>query len=689
MSRPGDQDAAAHEPGADGRWESTVDDPGGVDADAGRSGHRPGPAHRPPYPTPGAPVVHGLPQPRPTGAAAVQHSPTPHSPAPHSAGQHSAGQHSAGQHSAGQHSPVPQQHHATGPGPAPRGAARHGRAASGPATDPTPAGPPPHSYPGAIGAPAAPWLRATQPGGVPEQDHAGTSPDGPADGHAPPHATGPDAAVDDASAWRRLPALMLIVGPATALLKLAPALIALLIFGAGGGNSTQVWIAAAIAVMAVVAGVVRWRTTRYRITPERVELHTGLLNRQRRSVPRDRIRTVDLTAPLLHRLVGVSVVKVGSGQSAGSESGLDLDAVTTAEAERLRRELLARPAVPEDSGSPEPGPAAPGEELDRLDWSSLRYAPLTVSSLAAIGALAGAGWNLLNEASVDPRTLPGADAVAGELSRAPLWWSVLVGASLLLTVMIAGSVVLFVERWWDFRLTREPDGTLRVRRGLLTKRSLSVSEQRLRGVTVTEPLLVRGIGRGAQAGALTVGLAGSEGGGGSLGPPVRRRHAHTVAATAARAGYPITAGTLVAHPPAARTRRLVRAVVPVLVLPVAAGVLAWTGGPVWPLAIALVLLAAAVPLGLDRYRALGHRLDERYLVARSGSLVRTTAALRRDGVIGWRIRQSLFQRRAGVVTLEATTAAGDGSVQVLDLSPDDAAALMSEITPEAVSGFRS
>ncbi|MEV1295253.1 PH domain-containing protein [Pseudonocardia sp. NPDC049635] len=505
------------------------------------------------------------------------------------------------------------------------------------------------------------------------------------------------AAPSQDDGWRRLPAVMLLVAPATALVKLAPALIVLLLFGAGQGSTTQLWIAAAIALLAVGAGVIRWRTTRYRLTPERVELHSGLLNRQRRSVPRDRIRTVDLTAPLLHRLVGLSVVKVGSGQSAGSDPGLDLDAVRTVEAERLRRELLARPVA---HSAPDAAPGAPGaapdaeqaEEIDRIDWSSLRYAPLTVSSLAAIGALAGAGWNLLREADIDPRTLPGADAVTGELATAPIWVSVLLGVALLLLVMVAGAIVLFVERWWGFRLTREPDGTLRVRRGLLTRRSLSVSEQRLRGVTVTEPLLVRAVGRGAQAGALTVGLAGAGGeetGGGAIGPPVRRDRAHEVAAIAARAEPTLTSGTLTPHPPAARTRRLVRAIVPALVLPLAAGVVGYLGGPVWPLVVAALLVLAAVPLGLDRYRALGHRVDERYLVTRHGSLVRTTSALRRDGVIGWRIRQSRFQRRAGVLTLEATTAAGPGSVLLLDVAPADAVALMAEITPVAVEGFRT
>lgn len=591
-----------------------------------------------------------------------------------------------------------------------------------------PAADDPHHGSGQGGAPSSGASGAdTSPSMPPPSGTGGPAPDGSAS-NTPTGTTGPDE-----PPWRRLPALMLVVAPATALLKLAPALIVLLLFGAGRGNDVQLWIAAGIAVLAVGAGVVRWRTTRYRITDERVELHSGLLNRQRRSVPRDRIRTVDLTAPLLHRLVGVSVVKVGSGQSAGKESGLDLDAVTTAEAERLRRELLSRPGSPARTGADAPagarptagadatggpgaagtipgtgtipesgaGPAVPAgaapepeaaEEIDRIDWSSLRFAPLTVSSLAAIGAAAGAGWNLLREADVDPRNLPGADVVTGGLSAVPIWASVLVGVLLLLVVMVAGSIVLFVERWWGFLLTREPDGTLRVRRGLLTRRSLSVSEQRLRGVTVTEPLLVRVIGRGAQAGALTVGLAGADGEqshAGALGPPMARAQAHRIAATAARTGTEVTAGPLRPHPPRARTRRLVRAIGPALVLPVAAGVLVHVAGPVWPLFLAVLLVLLAVPLALDRYRALGHRLDERYLVARGGSLVRTTSALRRDGVIGWRIRQSLFQRRAGVVTLEATTAAGSGAVEVLDLSPADAAALMAEVTPEAVTGLRA
>jgi putative membrane protein len=490
-------------------------------------------------------------------------------------------------------------------------------------------------------------------------------------------------------AWRRLPPKMIVVAPATLLLKFLPAFVIVLIVG-GSESPVRIWITVAIAVLAVSAGLVRWRTTRYRITPERVELHSGLVQRKRLSVPRDRIRTVDLTSTFLHQVFALSVVKVGTGQSSGGrDTGLHLDAVGTPEAERLRRELLAAGATATEADAPVVAP--PSYELDRLDWASLRYAPLTISSLAAIGALAAAAWNLLQEANVDPRNLPGVSAATGELQSAPIWASVLVGAAVLLVVLVAGSLVLFAERWWRFRLTREPDGTLRVRRGLLTQRSLSVSERRLRGVAVAEPILVRIIGRGAQASALSVGLHGSEsekgGSGGVLQPPVPRRHAHDVAAAAMRLDDRVTDGPLDAHPRSALTRRLTRAVVPSLV-PVA---LAWWLGALWGVSwlgpLSLVLPVLAVPLALDRYRALGHRLDPRFLVGRHGSLLRTTTALQRDGVIGWRIRQSWFQRRSGVVTLDAVTAAGHGVSTVLDVGPARAAELVAAVTPEAVAPF--
>jgi len=93
------------------------------------------------------------------------------------------------------------------------------------------------------------------------------------------------------------------------------------------------------------------------------------------------------------------------------------------------------------------------------------------------------------------------------------------------------------------------------------------------------------------------------------------------------------------------------------------------------------LLPFAVVLGIDRYRALGHALTQRYLVTRWGSARRETVALQRTGIIGWKLRRSFFQRRAGLATLTATTAAGHGAYHVVDLTVEDAIALAEEALP--------
>ena len=141
---------------------------------------------------------------------------------------------------------------------------------------------------------------------------------------------------------------------------------------------------------------------------------------------------------------------------------------------------------------------------------------------------------------------------------------------------------------------------------------------------------------------------------------------------------------LQAHPRAARRRRLARAVLPWLALAVAAAALRW-----WPVAVGSAALALlGLPLGVDRYGSLGHALDRRAVAVRSGSLRRQLAVLDRRGVVGWRVRQSPFQRRAGLVTLTVATGAGSGGYEVIDVGPADAVALMRAVSPRAVDPLR-
>jgi putative membrane protein len=393
-------------------------------------------------------------------------------------------------------------------------------------------------------------------------------------------------------------------------------------------------------------------------------------------------------------------VHIGTGQHDQRRRPLKLDAVTVGEADRLRRTLLRRqvpastPAGTSGStggvgesahDSVAAGPPA-GDLIAALRPRWLAYAPLTLSGLASIGVLALVVWRSVNELNINPTNLPGLRAGTRWIEHASVGGLVAAGAIVLLLVVVVGSVVVYVFQFAGYQLTREPDATLHIRRGLLTRSMVTIEEARLRGAVVREPLLLRAA-RGGRCLAVATGLRGGRSESHLLMPPGPAAEAHRVAGAVLRQAPPPTAVPLVRHVPAALRRRLTRAVVPLLVLALALWAASLAGAPGWLWITALALVPVNALIGYDRYRALGHALTERYLVSRWGSLNRRTVALQRTGIIGWQVRQSFFQRRLGLVTLTATVAAGHGAYHVFDLTQPDALALAEQTQPGLLAPF--
>ncbi|NBH06218.1 PH domain-containing protein, partial [Amycolatopsis sp. SID8362] len=105
--------------------------------------------------------------------------------------------------------------------------------------------------------------------------------------------------------------------------------------------------------------------------------------------------------------------------------------------------------------------------------------------------------------------------------------------------------------------------------------------------------------------------------------------------------------------------------------------------------LAVVALPVAVLLARDAYRGLGHGTRGRYLVVRAGTVRRGTAVLARDGVIGWTVKQSVLQRRRGLATFTATTAAGTGAYSILDADAVEGLEFASAAVPGILSPFAS
>jgi putative membrane protein len=238
---------------------------------------------------------------------------------------------------------------------------------------------------------------------------------------------------------------------------------------------------------------------------------------------------------------------------------------------------------------------------------------------------------------------------------------------------------------WGFRLTRDRVGsTWHLTRGLITTRETTIDDDRLAGVNVSEPLGLRLV-HGARLSAIVTGLGRGQQGSSVLVPPAPRTVVERVAGEVLDSPEPMSA-PLTRHGPRAARRRWTRALVPAAVLAAAVASPVTMNGPRWLLLGVLALPVAAL-LALDRVRSLGHALVAGYLVSCSGSLVRRRRILEADHVIGWNLRASWFQRRAGLTTLVATTAGGNQAVEVLDVPEDEAVHVAHSALPELVAQF--
>jgi putative membrane protein len=507
-----------------------------------------------------------------------------------------------------------------------------------------------------------------------------------------------EAVVEAGDGWRRLSPRMLAVHPVMELRRLIFPLVAVLIGLRNGSGVDGGWWALGIGGIGIAIGFLRYFTTSFRITPTHVQVRRGLLRRRVLTVPRDRIRTVDVTSNILHRIFGLARVTVGTGQTDKKNDGVKLDGLSAAAAENLHRELLHRPAVKPipETGSAVPSRAAAAASdiasetvLAALRPAWIRYGPFTLSGLVAIGVLFGIGSRLVNESHVDLAEIGFVRDSIDYLEGRPLPVAILLVAAAVVVFTVIASTIGYILTFWHFRLSRHSSGTLHVRRGLLTTRDTTIEERRLRGVELSEPLLLRAVG-GARVLAIATGLRvgrGADRGGSVLLPPAPRAVAVQVAGTIIGNADPFTRA-LTRHGPRATLRRFTRAVLvsTIVVLIVLTFVLV-AGAPWWAFWAALALLPIGAFLALDRAASLGHALGDDWLVSRHGSMVRRRYVLRTDAVIGWNMTTSLFQRRVGLTTLVATTAGGQQRYSISDVPDNEAIRVARTAVPGLLQQF--
>jgi putative membrane protein len=232
------------------------------------------------------------------------------------------------------------------------------------------------------------------------------------------------------------------------------------------GQHQSAWFDLVALAVAVVAGVISWLVTRWRIAGAELQIETGFIRRQSLRVPLRRIQAVDVVRPLLARMLGLAEVRlVVAGQGS---SHARLAYLTEERAIQVRASLLA---VAHGLHADTPEPAA----------RPLMHVPprrLVVAHLLTPGPL------ILILAVLATITVLVANPTVG---------AALFGSTAAVGVGLGLAIARQIGSEWDFTLAEAPDG-LRLTSGLLQTRAETIPYGRAQAVRWVEPLLWRPAG---------------------------------------------------------------------------------------------------------------------------------------------------------------------------------------------------
>lgn len=431
-------------------------------------------------------------------------------------------------------------------------------------------------------------------------------------------------------------------------------------------------VALVLVLASATVSVVRYLRFSWRLEPDALVIEQGLLHRQRRVIPLERVQSVDLARKLRHRMFGVVEVRVeavGGGETEGR-----LDALSVADGRRFRALLLGERNDEEPSDLPAVAAAEEGgEPLVRLTPGQLVVAGLTGGRVGVAAALLGFGQELFAD-RID-ELLRRAPAVLGTRGIVAVVVVALLGAFVL-------SIVVTVLRYWNFTLTREGP-RLRIRRGLLEQRSDTLPLRRVQALRVEENVLRRWLGLAAVK-VDVAGRAGNEGRDtGTLVPLAPRADAFALAGRVLDAPE-LAATDLQPMPARARTRRVVRALLASGAVTAVAVALLGPAG--W---LATLLALPALALAEASYRALGHAATDAFVIARAGVLVRRTAFVPKARLQSLALTATPFQRLRRLATLDLQIARSPGvwgGPQLVDLDGSAGRALLADLAATVGSG---
>lgn len=490
---------------------------------------------------------------------------------------------------------------------------------------------------------------------------------------------------------------------------------AVIVFSRGFDGSSQdlIWygVAIAFAVFSAIVSVMNWWFHRFRITDREVMARSGVIAKQERVVPFERIQSVDLDeAPLerVFRIVRVRIETAAGGQ-AGTE--IEIPALKRDDATALRQDLLTArqharagemtiPVSADVAGqstkttTTAPVYAAPPAQPDAMGGELLRR--ITTRELLIAGATSGRFGPAA--AIVGTITQFGDELIPQNVwERVP--WDSFAEAASNIQILVSAVTLLGIVAWLlaiattaltfgNFEIRREDD-QLYLQYGLLDRRRTTIPIRRIQAIQIREGVLRQPFGF-VEIRFETAGFGNDGSSSGVLFPLLSKREVQDLLSRASPEFLmEIERPELARLPARSRRRYIIETSIGWVIMVCIASLIVWRflDIPLWWLwMLGLGLLTPVFAwLGNWRYKDAGWLIDNGRFLLRWRTVGRTTMLTRVQRIQYRKLTASLLQRRASLVSFETSVAAGGlgGQAGLAHMDRDDGERLVQQLRRSA------
>ncbi|TQR06824.1 hypothetical protein FG383_18600 [Psychrobacillus soli] len=274
-----------------------------------------------------------------------------------------------------------------------------------------------------------------------------------------------------------------------------PFVVVIAVNGFGGSKDSGDWssyimygIYGIILIFLLVSGIIKWKRFRYWFEEEELRIEYGLFVKKKRYIPFERIQSLNYTEGILHRPFGLVKVKVETaGGGATKEADAELTAITKAQADQIKREMLqAKNKLPielDDSDEPVVVQQPVKEEKRAVFKMSRKDLFVLASTSGGVGVFfSGVAVFASQFSNVIPY-----EAIYDEIVVFIRFGALIVALAIFVVLLIAWivSVVLTFINYYEFTITVE-DEEIIITRGLLEKKKITIPLSRIQGIRVVE-----------------------------------------------------------------------------------------------------------------------------------------------------------------------------------------------------------